>query len=99
VHLDDLLGNGETKNRTALGFGVGIIDLVELFEDAGTLVLGDSGPRVRHAEREVAIHGRGAHAHLSTVQFLRNSTAQKSLPAGAVELVARSICRYLLYVQ
>ena len=28
-----------------------------------------------------------------------HSMAQKSLSAGAVELVARSICRYLLYVQ
>ena len=32
-------------------------------------------------------------------EFLLNSTAQKSLSAGAVQLVARSNCRYLLYVQ
>src|SRR5262245_56555339 len=46
-------------------------------------------------------------AHLLTIgkldtnshEALLNSTAQKSLSAGAVELVARSICRYLLYVQ
>jgi hypothetical protein len=35
VHLYDLLGDGEAEARTALGFGVGAVDLVELVEDAG----------------------------------------------------------------
>jgi hypothetical protein len=34
VHLHDLLGDGEPKASAALGLGVRIVDLMELFEDA-----------------------------------------------------------------
>jgi hypothetical protein len=34
VHLNDLLGDGDTKTGAALGPRVGVVDLLELLEDA-----------------------------------------------------------------
>ena len=44
MHLDDLLGDGEPEARTALGLGVGAVDLMELLEDPILLVGGIPGP-------------------------------------------------------
>ena len=33
MHLHDLLGDGEPEAGTALGLGVGAVDLMELLED------------------------------------------------------------------
>ena len=60
VHLDNLLGDGEAKARPALGLGVGAVDLMELLEDARQVLLRYARPRVRHADGEVAVHGRCA---------------------------------------
>src|SRR5215831_14072655 len=38
VHLDDLLGDGETKARAALGLGHRAVDLMELLEDPILLI-------------------------------------------------------------
>src|SRR5262249_30055270 len=44
VHLHNLLGDGETKPGAALGLGVGAVDLVELLENAGLVLLRNAGP-------------------------------------------------------
>ena len=55
VHLDDLLGDGEPEAGAALGLGVGVVDLVELLEDAGQLICGDARAGVGDADGEVAV--------------------------------------------
>src|SRR5262245_15875923 len=48
VHLHDLLGDGETEPRAALGLGKRAVDLVELIEDPILLIKGYAGPGVGH---------------------------------------------------
>ena len=67
VHLDDLLGDGETEARTALGLGVGTVDLMELLENARLMFHGNAWPRIGHAHVEVAVDRLGSHAHLAGV--------------------------------
>ena len=55
MHLNDLLGNGETKTGTALGLGVGTVDLVELLEDARLMLHGNAWSRIGHANVELAV--------------------------------------------
>src|SRR5690242_2594166 len=43
---------------------------MELLEDAGLMRFSNAGPRVRHADGEVAVGGRGAHAYLASVRKL-----------------------------
>ena len=67
VHLDDLLGDGEAEAGPALGLGVGVVDLVELLEDALQLLGRYPRTRVGHGNSEVAVHGRCGDAHLASV--------------------------------
>ena len=67
VHLHDLLGDGESEAGAALGLSKGAVDLMELLEDARPLVLGNAGPRIGHADVEVAVDGLGSHADLASV--------------------------------
>src|SRR5215831_12345933 len=70
VHFHDLLGYCETEASTALCFGVGAVNLVELLEDARLMFRGDAGACVGHADIEVAIHGSCHHADLAGVREL-----------------------------
>src|SRR5215475_11048484 len=67
MHLNDLLGDGEPETRTALGLGVRVVDLVELFEDAGLVLCGNARASICHADGKVAVCGLGAHSYLSGV--------------------------------
>jgi hypothetical protein len=70
MHLHDLLGDGEAEASAALGFGVGAIHLMELIEDAGLMLFGNTWARIRNADGEVAVHRFRGHVHLSTVRKL-----------------------------
>src|SRR5262245_33939605 len=65
MHLNDLLGDGEPKTSATSGFGQRAVDLVELLEDASSLVIGNAWPRIGHADVEVAVNSLGSHAHLT----------------------------------
>src|SRR5262249_1528328 len=67
VHLDDLLGNRKSKSRTALCLGIFGIDLVELLENARTLLFRDSRTGIHHADREVSIDSFGDDADLTGI--------------------------------
>jgi hypothetical protein len=56
VHLDNLLGDCEPETGPALGVGVGVIDLVELLEDALQFFLRYPWTRVSHGNCEVTVH-------------------------------------------
>ena len=70
MHFHDLLCNGETKTGATLGLGVGVIDLVELVEDAGLVFFGDAGARVTYAHVEMTVYGFGCYAHFACVREL-----------------------------
>src|SRR5262245_36488792 len=67
VHFDDLLCDGEPEARTALGFGEGTVDLVELVEDPTLLVEWYAGPGVCNRDREMAVPRARGDAHLAGV--------------------------------
>src|SRR5262245_54657908 len=81
MHLDDLFGNREPKAGTALGLGVGTVDLMELLKDARLMCDGNAWPRIRHADVEVAVDRLGSHAHLT--------------PIGELDGVAHEVEQYL----
>jgi hypothetical protein len=66
MHLDDLLGDGETG--PALGLGIGVVDLTELLEDAFQLLRRYPRARVSHGDDEVPIHGCRGNAHFHSCQ-------------------------------
>src|SRR5262245_29970547 len=70
MHFDDLFGNGQAETSATLGLGVGIIDLVELFENACSLLFRYAGTGVRHADGEVAVDGFSCDPHLTCVREL-----------------------------
>src|SRR5215470_5784771 len=47
--------------------GVRTVDLVELIEDARLMFHGNAGPRIDHANVEMAVDRLGGHAHLTGV--------------------------------
>src|SRR5262245_57413095 len=63
VHLDDLLCNGEPEACAALGLGVRAVHLMELFEDAGLVLFGNTWPRIGHADIEAAVDSFGRDSH------------------------------------
>src|SRR5215475_3972652 len=65
MHLNDLLGDGEPETSATSGLGQRAVDLVELLEDASSLVIGNAWPRIGHAHVEVAVVRLGGHAHLA----------------------------------
>jgi hypothetical protein len=67
VHLDDLLGNGETKPGAALGLGVGAVDLMELLEDAGLVFDVNARHRIGDADSEVTVHSLGGDTNLAAI--------------------------------
>src|SRR5262245_33362933 len=67
MHLDDLLGDAEPKARAALGLGKGAVDLMDLIEYAGLLLLRDPRSRVRHADSEVSVDRLRRDAHLARI--------------------------------
>src|SRR5262245_47752656 len=67
MHFDDLLGDSEAEARAALGLGVGTVNLMELIEYAGLLVLRDPWSRVRHADGEVPVFRRRGDTDLAGV--------------------------------
>src|SRR6516165_6592164 len=75
MHLDDLFGDGKTETRTALGLGVRAVHLMELFEDAGLVLCGNTGASICHADGKVAIGGGGAHAYLPGVGVVATTAA------------------------
>src|SRR5262249_14718019 len=89
VHLNDLLGNCETETSAALGLGVGAVDLMELLEDARSLINGDAWPRIGYADVEVAVDRLGTHAHLSGVGELDGITDEIEQHLGEALLVAK----------
>ena len=56
MHLYDLLGDGKPEANATLGFGVGAVNLVELFENLCLVVLWDAGPGISHTDVEMAGH-------------------------------------------
>jgi hypothetical protein len=67
MHLDDLLGDGEAETGPALGLGIGVVDLMELLEDAFQLLRRYPRARVSHGDGEVRIRGFRGNAHLARV--------------------------------
>src|SRR5262249_55550243 len=67
VHLNNLLGDGEPEARTALGLGVGAVDLMELLEDPTLLVKRYAGTGVRHRDCEMAVPRARGDAYLARV--------------------------------
>jgi replicative DNA helicase len=67
MHLHDLLGDREAQTGATLGLGKRAIDLVELIEYAGLLLLGDPWAGVNHADVEVAVHRLGGDTDLACV--------------------------------
>src|SRR5262245_33489828 len=65
MHLNDLLGDGEPKTSAADGLGQRAVDLVELLEDASSLVIGNAWPCIGHADVEVVVDCLRGHAHLT----------------------------------
>jgi len=67
VHLNDLLCYGEPEPGATSGLGQRAVDLMELLEDASALVIGNTWPRIGHADVEVAVDWLGRYAHLAGV--------------------------------
>src|SRR5262249_34915677 len=67
MHLDDLLGDGEPETSATSGLGQRAVDLVELLEDASSLVIGNAWPRIGHADVEVVVDRLGTHTHLAGI--------------------------------
>src|SRR5262245_57397908 len=68
MHFDDLFGNGQAEAGAILGLGVAIVDLVELFEIAGSLQFRYDGTGFRHSA--LALLNPPAHAgRLACSQF------------------------------
>jgi len=65
MHLHDLLGDGETEARTALGLGKRTVDLVELIENPILLIREYARAGVCHRNGKVAIPRAGGNAHLA----------------------------------
>src|SRR5215467_15968929 len=70
MHLDDLLGDGEAQARTALGLGIGAVDLMELRENPILLIKWYTGAGVCHRDGEVAILSTRGDAHLAGISEL-----------------------------
>ena len=90
VHLDDLLGDGEAEAGPALGLGVGVVDLVELLEDAVQLLRRYPWTRVGHGNGEVAVHGRRGDAHFASVGELDGVADEVEEHLGEALLVAQA---------
>src|SRR5262249_43180009 len=87
VHLHNLLGDGETKPGAALGLGVGAVDLVELLENAGLVLLRNAGPGVGHTDGEVAVAGRGGDAPRLSRTWVRRCSSPKPIGSCLVTSV------------
>lgn len=70
MQFDDLLSDSEAEARPALGLRVRAVDLVELLENARSVLFGNARTRIRHAYSEAAIRGHGPHAYFSSVREL-----------------------------
>jgi hypothetical protein len=81
VHFHNLLGDGETKSRSAFGLGVRAVDLMVLLEDARLFLPGNSRAGVRYADREVAV-GRSA-ALIRTSPVIARLRVQMLTPCSA----------------
>ena len=90
MHFHDLLGDGQPEAGAAFLLGVGIVDLVELFEDAGELIGWDAGPGVGDRHREVAVLGFCRDAHLAGVGELDGVADQVKQHLGQSLLVAEA---------
>ena len=90
VHLDDLLGDGKTKARAALGLSVGAVHLMELLEDACLVFFGNARPRVGDADVEAAIDRLGDHAHLAGVRELDGVADEVEQHLGEALLIAET---------
>ena len=90
MHLDDLLGDGEAEAGSALGLGIGVVDLVELLEDALQLLRRYSWTRVSHGNSEVAVHGRRGDAHFARVGELDGVADEVEEHLGEALLVAQA---------
>src|SRR5215467_2065464 len=89
MHLHDLLGDGEAKAGTALGFGKRTVDLVELIEYAGLLLLRDPWPRVRHGDGEMTVDRLRRDAYLAGVGELDGVADEVEEHLGEALLVAK----------
>src|SRR5262249_11820003 len=65
VHFDNLLGDGEPQAGPTLGLSVRAVDLMELLEDAGSMLLRYSWAGIGHTDGEVPVHGFGRHANFT----------------------------------
>src|SRR5262249_9497690 len=70
MHLDDLLGDGQTQPRSTLCPRVRSVDLVELLKDPLLLLRWNAGPRIADAEGKVAVGRSRGNAHLAGVSEL-----------------------------
>src|SRR5262245_46705974 len=89
VHLDDLLRDGEAEAGTTLGFGKRTVDLVELIEYAGLLLLRDPWTRVRHADGEATVDRLRRHPHLTHIGELDGVPNEIEEHLGEALLVAK----------
>ena len=84
------LADGEPEAGPALGLGVGIVDLVELLEDAVQLLGRYPWTRVSHGNSEVAVHGRRGDAHFAGVGELDGVADEVEEHLGETLLVAEA---------
>src|SRR5262245_5132862 len=90
VHLHDLFSDGETKAGTALGLGVGVVDLVKLFKDPWLMFQWDPRTRIDHADVEMAVLHLGGHAHLAGVCELDGVAHKVEEDLGQTLLIAEA---------
>ena len=90
MHFDDLFGNREAKPSAALGFGVGVIDLVELLENACSLLFRYARTGIRHADGELAVDGFGRDPHLTCVRELDGVSHKIEQHLGEALLITKT---------
>ena len=84
------LAMARPETGPALGLGVGVVDLVELLEDARQLLRRYPWTRVSHGNSEVAVRGRRGDAHFARVGELDGIADEVEKHLGEALLVAQA---------
>jgi hypothetical protein len=92
MHLDDLLGDRKSESSATSRLGRRAVNLMELIEYAGLLVLRNPRSRVRHADGEVSVYRRRGDTDLASVGELDGVASSDAAVPARVPPPRRSGC-------
>src|SRR5262245_15273550 len=98
VHLDDLLGDREAEAGAAFRLGVRVVHLMEVLEDARSVLLRNTGTGVGDSHGEVTVRGGGADADFAGVGELDGISDEIEEDLRQTLLVAEAEGEWLCHI-